>query len=347
MRHRVLFLTLSLGFLLTTPLHAQDATTDLFGRINGLRAALGLPAYTFNSALNSAAQQQANWMVASGQVSHFQDDSTGPRARAQAAGYGSPWVSENIYMGSNATPDAAWNFWLNSTIHYKGLTNNYYQEIGIGVAGGNGTAFVLVFGVPARAAPIVISNSAANTASSGPPEQPSFVVGLDEHGHIMHEIQPGDTLGDIALIYGYTWDDIPYMLTINDLGEEAARVLEIGAIFLVPPKAGTFTPTPVPDPSETPVPPTATRSVPTSTVTSTPIPENTASLSPIATTAPTMTAIVVAAAPDNQIVPTPMLTDPVPDEPTGGTPTWLLLLVLVQLGVLLAATVEYVRRLRR
>ena len=60
----------------------------------------------------------------------------------------------------------------------------------------------------------------------------------------MHEVQSGDTIGDIALIYGYTWQDIPYMLEINDMSAEDIRLLKPGSVFLVPPKDGTFTPIP-------------------------------------------------------------------------------------------------------
>lgn len=223
------------------PAHAQDAASDLLNRVNTLRVSLGLAPYNLNSALASAAQDQAQWMANTGQVSHTRPDGSTPRIRAANYGYNSNWVSENIYMGGLATVDDAWNFWLNSSIHYSGMTNRQYKEIGVGAASGpEGQAFVLVFGNP---------NSTQTTATNNDsvveqPAPPSFVVGVDAFGNIMHEIQPGDTLGDIALIYGYTWEDIPYMLSINNLTEDDARLLEVGSIFLVPPKSGTYTPTP-------------------------------------------------------------------------------------------------------
>jgi hypothetical protein len=150
-------------------------------------------------------------------------------------------VSENIYGGTNANTDTAWTFWLNSAIHFQGMVSTNYQEVGIGVAhGGWGAAFVMVFGGVGAPPPVAgSSNSGGQQAAAGPP---AYVGGLDEHGNIKHIVQPGDTLGDIALIYGYTWSDLPYMMQLNGLSD--VRDLEVGSIFLVPPRDGTFTPAP-------------------------------------------------------------------------------------------------------
>jgi uncharacterized protein YkwD len=231
---------------LGTAVSAQDVAGDLLGRINALRASLGLSGYRLNGALSAAAQSHAQWMAETGQVSHTQPNGSTPTTRAAAAGYPGAWVSENIYAGSNAGPDAAWGFWINSPIHYRGLTNASYDEIGIGSASTSwGRAYVLVFG--ASGSPAVSRSGSGggdgggNSAAAAPP---SFVVGVDASGNIMHEIQDGHTPGDIALIYGYTWDDIPAMLALNGLTEADQRALKVGSIFLVPPQAGTYTPTP-------------------------------------------------------------------------------------------------------
>lgn len=250
MKRRLLYLLFAGGMilpLLTLPgtAHTQDVAADLLGRINGLRVSLGLPPYTLNAALTAAALNQAQWMAATGQVSHTQSDGSTPSSRAAAAGYPSTWVSENIYMGTLATAETAWNWWLNSPIHYRGITSLNYSEIGIASASGEGgRAFVLVFGNPNGLRPAAPASGSSGGGNSGPASQPPYVVGVDSHGNIMHEIQPGHTVGDIALIYGYTWDDIPYMLALNGMTPEDARELEIGSVFLVPPHAGTYTPTP-------------------------------------------------------------------------------------------------------
>lgn len=248
-RKKLLIYTLTFAFCLLFGLgaetvHGQDVVTDLIGRINNLRSSLGLAPYSLNGALNAAAQNHASWMAETGQVSHTQPNGSTPSTRAAAAGYASSWVSENIYAGTNATANDAWVFWINSPIHYRGLTNSNYDQIGIGSATTSwGRSFVLVFG--ASGAPAVNLNpGGGGDSGAAPAAAPSFIVGVDSYGNIMHEVQEEHTVGDIALIYGYTWDDIPGMLTLNGLTETDLRTLKIGSIFLVPPHSGTYTPTP-------------------------------------------------------------------------------------------------------
>jgi hypothetical protein len=190
-------LSIFLLLALAGALKAQDAVGDLLGRINTLRASLGLPAYALNAALSAAAQSQAQWMIDTGEVSHTRPDGSSPRSRAAAAGYGSNWVSENIYMGGLASVDAAWNFWVNSPIHYAGLTNPNYADIGIGTAGGaGGHSFVLVFGNPGGLVP---RPPQIRGTTPGYLPKRRLLRRCDEHGNRVI-IQQDDTLGDIALL---------------------------------------------------------------------------------------------------------------------------------------------------
>jgi uncharacterized protein YkwD len=247
----VFFSLLAFGFAAPSPVAAQDAVSDLLGRVNSLRASQGLPGYSLNGALNAAAQGHAQWMADNAVISHTGPNGSTPTARAAATGYPSSFVSENIYGGTNAGANDAWVFWVNSPIHYRGLINSGYTEVGIGVGVSSwGRTYVMVFGsqnnpyaAAARAAGAGNSGGDGGGAEAAPP---SFIVGVDEFGNIMHEVQPEQNLGDIALIYGYTWDDIPTMLTLNNLSENDIRLIQIGQIFLVPPHAGTYTPTPLP-----------------------------------------------------------------------------------------------------
>jgi hypothetical protein len=338
MKSRAWLLTLFLLVTLVFPAGAQDEISDLLGRVNNLRASLGLAAYGFNGALAAAAQDQAQWMVNSGSISHTRPDGSTPRSRAAAAGYPSTWVSENIYGGSNATANDAWGFWMNSSIHYAGITSANSSEIGIGAAHGSwGAAYVLVFGNPGGQVAQPRSSNGGNTANGAAavPQQPVYVIGTDEHGNIMHEIQPADTMGDIALIYGYTWEDIPAILALNNLTEEDFRNLEIGAILLIPPQSGTYTPTPgeptatvtymlpatftsTPTPTLTPLPGANPPDRPTSdpgdqgilpTLTPTPTPYTRAIVTSNAV--PAAVALAVPAAPET---PTLISTEPLPAE---------------------------------
>lgn len=314
---------------------AQDATSFLLTRVNGLRAAQGLPAYSIHPALTAAAVNHARWMAENNRVDHFQFDGAGVRTRAPNAGFPSSWVGENIYLGSSASPSAAWNWWLNSPVHYAGLVSPNYDMIGVGSATAGGrTAYVLVFGnSQGRLSPA--AGSSADSGGDAPANpQRSFVLGLDEYGNIKHEVQPGHTMGDIALIYGYTWDDIPAMLALNNMTWDDIRYLQPGAVFLVPPKDGTFTPT---SPA-----PTATE---TATATLTPLSSDTPTVS-TATPTPTQALRIDVALAASA---TPQAGDSRPGINDGQSRARLLPLgaaILIQLGIIGAASLELLRRSR-
>ncbi|NWG18334.1 MAG: LysM peptidoglycan-binding domain-containing protein [Chloroflexi bacterium] len=353
--------------LAAIPARAQGEAGDLLARINSLRGSLGLPGYTLNGALSAAAQSQAQWMAETGSISHTRPDGSTPRSRATAYGYATTEVSENIYGGTNAGVDDAWNFWINSRIHYAGLTNLRYKEVGVGIARSDwGAAFVLVFGNPGGPAYVPPQ---ANTGGGESGSQPSFVAGLDSHGNIMHEVQPGDTLGDIALIYGYTWSDIPAMLALNGLSETDIRELEIGSIFLVPPQAGTYTPT---APAETAA-PTVALTEPAATATLAPSGTPPPTVAPTETLPPSPTVLMIATADSLPqvfvlVAPTdaPTPTTGPQAQPVAAVVTsaalvktpgvvtasprqspWLAVGLVVQVGVLLVAGFEFIRRARR
>lgn len=371
MRSKLVMIPLLLLLANAGIVNAQDEVSDIFSRVNNLRASVGRLSYTLNGALSAAAMNQAQWIVETGNVSHTRPDGSGPRTRALNAGYVSVQVSENIYGGTNATVNDAWTFWVNSGIHYAGLVNAAYNEVGVGAAHGAwGAAYVLVFGNSGGPAPLPPQVfGASESAGSALAAPPSYVVGQDEHGNIMHEVQPGDTLGDIALIYGYTWDDLPAMLALNGIAD--VRDLEVGSIFLVPPKNGTFTPTPgdvTPTPAETPTPfpPTFTPFVALvpvreATLIVTPLELMTASATPniVATVGndaiPSIVSAEASATPEPagtdvaMVVSNPQSNPPAaaPPAPRSDNTLWIGIAVVVQLFVIAVAAAEFARRARR
>ncbi len=316
---------LLLAALLIWPaaLQAQDPGADLARRVNSLRASQGLPAMRLNNALGVAARSQARWMAETGLVRHTRPDGSNLRSRTRNAGYPTTWVAEIIYLGRSVAN--AWNFWLGSQIHYDTLTGPYLQEMGIGYARtGNRWAYVIVFGNPGGA-PVAAGSGGSRAAP------PSFVVGRDPRGFIMHRVQPDDTLGLIALIYGYSWDDLPYMREVNDM-EENDNLLQPGEIFLVPPADGTYTPTP-----GTPATPTPTATA-SATVTATP--------RPVATSANLPPALATAARAQSgrDTTPAPAATTSV----GSNVPLWVILALAAQAALLgLAAILFLLWRRRR
>lgn len=243
---KLTFILITCFCLMSFPARAQGVSGDLLSRINSLRAELGLAPYSLNSALNAAALNQAEWMVTTSRVSHTQENGSNPQSRAQANGYNSQWVSENIYMGGLASTDTAWNFWLNSEIHYAGLTSPNYQNIGIATAQGQGgQSFVLVFGVPSGASTTSSGNSTSSSDNQTAATVPLAIIGYDEVGNIQYQLQAGDTLGQVLLLFGYTWDDLNTLLELNQFTEADITALEVGQVVLVPPPQGTYTPTPI------------------------------------------------------------------------------------------------------
>ncbi len=239
-----------IGFLLglAGPATAQDAASlDLLLRTNNLRGGLGLQTYRWNEQLAAAARSHAMWLATTNRDCRSSDchrDDAGRFAhdRARIAGYGGERVHENYFRGGDASVESAWRFWLNSSVHYSNLTSGLTSEVGIGRALSNGRhALVIVFGHNSGGGFQANASNVSQARSSAPP---SYVLGLDEYGNIKHQIQPAQTIGDIALIYGYTWDDIPYMLEINGKNWDDIRQLQPGEVFLVPPQNGTYTPIP-------------------------------------------------------------------------------------------------------
>ncbi len=196
---RILMLVV-IGLLLTQTHHLfgqisypdSAVIQDLFNRLNTLRARRGLPADSMSAALTLAAQNQADWLVATGMRTHFRPDGSRPSTRALAAGYVTQdWCcGENYYMSIDATPDMVWNFWLWSPHHYLNLVNPRFDEVGFGMAT-NGTrhSYVMVFGnAPDPSAP----PTAAPVTDSG--AQGEYVV------------QRGDTLLSISRRVGVSID---------------------------------------------------------------------------------------------------------------------------------------------
>ncbi len=153
------------------PVAAQDEKTWLINQINNLRANAGIHAYVWNGQLAAAAQQHSDYMAATGHVSHQQTNGSMPADRAAANGYSGGWGIENIYGGGLATANDAWNFWVNSSVHYSGLVNQNTNEIGIGVgSGAYGQYYTLVFGKgninPPPAQPVNNSDPAPAAANA-------------------------------------------------------------------------------------------------------------------------------------------------------------------------------------
>lgn len=102
-------------------------------RTCGTTAYAAAPPLQWNAALAEAAEAHSADMAGKRYFSHTGQDGSTPASRAQAAGYPSSFVGENISAGS-ATMEIALADWLQSPGHCANLMRPDYREYGIGCA---------------------------------------------------------------------------------------------------------------------------------------------------------------------------------------------------------------------
>ncbi len=195
-----------------------DSAYDLINAVNALRASYGLPAYSINSILMSTAQAQAEFMAATGTVTHYGPGGIGVTDRLLAAGYPlagdlslGGFRSENITGGSESmTAQTAVNQWTGDAPHLNTMISPDLTEIGAGVAVANGRVYYVID--CARPA-----TGAASTVPSGEAVIPVVVISTpNENGEVLHEVQAGQTLWQIAIEYGVKIDEIKSLNNLTD-----------------------------------------------------------------------------------------------------------------------------------
>ncbi len=100
--------------------------------INEERQSQGLTPYNSQSQLQAAARSHGTDMACNGFFSHTGSDGSSVRDRVSAQGYAWSWVGENIFAGGSASPQSAFNWWMNSAPHRANLLHTNYTDIGIG-----------------------------------------------------------------------------------------------------------------------------------------------------------------------------------------------------------------------
>lgn len=221
---------------LSITVSGQRVDTDpysLINEVNALRTVNGLAAYSINPILMSTAQAQANYMAATGVVSHFGPGGSTQPQRLLAAGY--PLAgnlalgglrSENITAGHNKSVQQAVQEWQGDAPHLNTMLSPNLREIGAGVAFvGEYVYYVIDCATPTSSgqqqsytpAPgttqVADESYFAPLASTIVPNTP----GVD--GKLIHEVRPGETLWLIAISYGVKVADIR---RLNNMAEADA-----------------------------------------------------------------------------------------------------------------------------
>ncbi len=190
---------------------------ELIDAVNALRTSNGLPAYTPNAILMQIAQAQANYQASIGTVTHIGPDGSRPYQRALAAGYPlagdlslGGFISENVFHGSSVEQAMTW--WYNSPPHYNTMMSTMLQEIGAGVAGTEGSWYFTI--VAARPTGSSGSSSGSASTAAGTRAPTSFTTVTvypstpNPDGSVVHVVQPGETVWQIAMAYGVSEQDI-------------------------------------------------------------------------------------------------------------------------------------------
>ncbi len=225
-----LFLAMLLVMVNVRPSVAQTGDAwGLIAAVNELRASYGLAPYEVNGALMAAAQAQSEWQAKIGTWSHSGPGGSRPHDRAVAFGYGGGaqvYVSENVAMGLNLTPQkAVYELWQDS-VHLETMLSTFYQHIGAGVAtSGNVLFYTIVVGTIAGepgSAPSAPGGGATTPVAGAPVAtqlvvQPIQVATPMADGSIIHVVQWGQFLINIADAYGISLREL---LTLNGLTEE-------------------------------------------------------------------------------------------------------------------------------
>lgn len=207
----------------------ESSPYDLINAVNALRAAYGLPAYNINPILMFTAQNQADFMSSNGVVTHSGPGGSTVTQRLLTAGYPlagdlslGGFRSENIIaLNINMSAEDAVSAWMGDAPHQYTMLSPDLTEIGGGVSVVNGMVYFVIDcarpttgGVPEAGTPVVGSGA---TVPAG--EAVTYPVELstpDVSGDVIHEVQPGQTLWQIAISYGTKIDEIKRLNNLFD-----------------------------------------------------------------------------------------------------------------------------------
>jgi len=248
---------------------AQSSANDLIAEVNALRSANGLPPYNVSSILMGTAQSQANYMAATGTITHGGPGGIQLTQRLLNAGYPlagdlsqGGFRAENI-TGGNKTAAQAVQEWTGDALHLNTMLSPNLTEIGAGVAKVGVTYFMVIdCALPTTGRQPQAYTPGPDDPVIGSSAPGDFIVPIvastpDENGLVYHEVQYGQTLWAIAIEYGVKIDEIR---VLNNLGPETD--IYQGDRLLVrkdaPPPPATVTPVSIASPTASINPPIQT-----------------------------------------------------------------------------------------
>jgi len=242
---------------------------DLINAVNALRASYGLAPYSISSILMYTAQTQADFLAATGSMTHTGPGGSSVTDRLLAAGYPlagdlslGGFRSENITGGSESmSAQEAVNRWTGDAPHLNTMVSTHLTEIGAGVSiNGGRVYYVIDCAQPTiSGAPQALTTPVGGGSAVPVIEAIIIPVGIvtpNAEGDLIHEVRAGQSLWQIAIAYNVKIDEIK---SLNNLFD---NIIYPGNKLLI--KRGVVLPTASPAEAATqPVTPTFT-SAPTS-----------------------------------------------------------------------------------
>ncbi len=209
---------------------------DLIDIVNGYRAANGLYALDSNSLVMAAAQAHADWIVETGNGGHTGAGGSDETVRVAWTGYGGGaqiHCDEGWASGTNAEDVvySSWADWVHQGVMLD-YWGNGYTDVGAGVSDqGNGRyVFVLdvcmVSGKPSTKRPTAVNTPVAGDEFNGITDPTSDTSQLmftvvkstpEADGSVIHTVQYGQSLVQIALAYGTKVNEIRQL---NNIAED-------------------------------------------------------------------------------------------------------------------------------
>ena len=233
---------------LRAPQSASSAY-DLVNAVNALRATYGQPAYSISPILMYTAQTQADYMALTGNVTHTGAGGSTVTQRLLAAGYPlagdlslGGFRSENIIGGGESSMSAqdAVTAWTGDAPHLTTMVSPNLSEIGAGVAVKDGRVYYVIDaalpatggGAASDVTPVVVDGTVIPALEAV--VYPVVVSTPNADGDVVHEVQAGQSLWQIAIDYGVKIDDIKRLnnLSSNDIYPGEKLLIKQGTLAI-------------------------------------------------------------------------------------------------------------------
>ncbi|HSB00585.1 MAG TPA: CAP domain-containing protein [Anaerolineales bacterium] len=219
---------------------------DLVNAVNSLRLSYGLAPYSISTILMATAQGQADFLAATGSMTHTGPGGISVTDRLLAAGYPlagdlslGGFRSENITGGRESmSAQAAVNAWTGDSLHLNTMISPNLTEIGAGVAVSNGRVYYVIdCALPTTSGAPQAMVTSVGSGSAVPASEAAVIVSValstpNPDGDVIHEVKAGQSLWQIAIAYKVKIDEIKSMngLSGNDIYPGNKLLIKRGAL---------------------------------------------------------------------------------------------------------------------